>query len=385
VTEFISCIQNEYFFSTKASDLEVLEDEQVVGYLSAAAETCTLEEFLQVVSGFLPDWDTSKIDLVLFELRYKQMQEGADSHAAFGSNTDKVVETGPSSEKQTEERVCSKGKKQLSKVERLLSICPPAIEKKMALYILAEVCDNDLNSASEYILNNGAEKVISDYTKRVKAQGARQTEKLGKAKKPRSKRREKKQETLQNDPNTVSVAPSEQSKYSRKGSNLDELLVICPPTMNIDAVKYVLTEVCGNRVDKAAEYIFDKGVDEVEVEYKRKLELASQAQLEMAAKDAAQEARVKKQLLNRFDEFAVDAKGSKDKGSNEKQARKTVRRLKKQEQKERQEKQYRYFDGQVVSRTGQKYVSVETKPEWNGGSKGRVITKGKRGPGWVAG
>ena len=43
----------------------------------------------------------------------------------------------------------------------------------------------------------------------------------------------------------------------------------------------------------------------------------------------------------------------------------------------------RYLDGQVVAMKGEKTIVVGEKEEWDGGSRGRVKTKGKRGPGWV--
>ena len=43
----------------------------------------------------------------------------------------------------------------------------------------------------------------------------------------------------------------------------------------------------------------------------------------------------------------------------------------------------RYLDGQVVANKGEKFVVVEQKEEWDGGSRGRVKTKGKRGPGFA--
>jgi hypothetical protein len=43
----------------------------------------------------------------------------------------------------------------------------------------------------------------------------------------------------------------------------------------------------------------------------------------------------------------------------------------------------RYLDGQVVAtRPGEKHVVVNTQAEWDGGSTGKVITKGKRGKGF---
>ncbi len=46
-------------------------------------------------------------------------------------------------------------------------------------------------------------------------------------------------------------------------------------------------------------------------------------------------------------------------------------------------KQVRFRDGVVASTKGQKFVIESMKEEWNGGSSGKVYTKGKRGKGFV--
>ena len=43
----------------------------------------------------------------------------------------------------------------------------------------------------------------------------------------------------------------------------------------------------------------------------------------------------------------------------------------------------RFRDGAIVSTRGEKYIIEKTKEEWDGGSRGRVKSKGKRGVGWV--
>ncbi|CAN0048928.1 unnamed protein product [Ectocarpus sp. 8 AP-2014] len=43
----------------------------------------------------------------------------------------------------------------------------------------------------------------------------------------------------------------------------------------------------------------------------------------------------------------------------------------------------RYRDGKVVTTTGAKVIVEAVKPEWDGGSRGKVKTKGKRGKGFV--
>ena len=43
----------------------------------------------------------------------------------------------------------------------------------------------------------------------------------------------------------------------------------------------------------------------------------------------------------------------------------------------------RYRDGFAVASKGEKHIEVPGKEEWNGGSSGKVYTKGKRGKGIV--
>lgn len=43
----------------------------------------------------------------------------------------------------------------------------------------------------------------------------------------------------------------------------------------------------------------------------------------------------------------------------------------------------RYRDGQAVAFKGEKFITESLKDEWDGGSKGKVYTKGKRGKGFV--
>ena len=44
----------------------------------------------------------------------------------------------------------------------------------------------------------------------------------------------------------------------------------------------------------------------------------------------------------------------------------------------------RYHNNEVVTSRGEKYVATASKSdEWDGGSRGKVITKGKRGKGYT--
>lgn len=49
---------------------------------------------------------------------------------------------------------------------------------------------------------------------------------------------------------------------------------------------------------------------------------------------------------------------------------------------EEKNERIRYHDGQVVSTKGEKYVVQKLTEDWDGGSRGKVYTKGKRGKGF---
>ncbi|EFJ50928.1 hypothetical protein VOLCADRAFT_88352 [Volvox carteri f. nagariensis] len=48
-----------------------------------------------------------------------------------------------------------------------------------------------------------------------------------------------------------------------------------------------------------------------------------------------------------------------------------------------QKPKVRYLDGRVVSTKGEKFIIEKTSEEWDGGSRGKVYTKGKRGKGFI--
>ena len=48
-----------------------------------------------------------------------------------------------------------------------------------------------------------------------------------------------------------------------------------------------------------------------------------------------------------------------------------------------EKKAERYLEGRVVSTRGEKFIVETVGEEWDGGSKGKVITKGKRGKGFA--
>jgi len=77
-------------------------------------------------------------------------------------------------------------------------------------------------------------------------------------------------------------------------------------------------------------------------------------------------------ILSRFSDETYSLSGSK---ASDNVKRKDAKRVLRAQRGEGREDKIRYRDGQVVSTKGGKFITVETKPDWDGGSRGRV--KGK--------
>jgi len=170
-----------------------------------------------------------------------------------------------------------------------------------------------------------------------------------------------------------------------RNPKLQELRAICPEGASDAALAFLLEKLCGNRAEVAATYILDHGPAQVEARYEAEQLATAERERKAAERAAAEDERVRKAVMSRFDEFAVVEGGAKGNSAAEKSAKKTLRRMKRQQQADRAANQLRYLDGKVVSRKGERFTVIDETVEWNGGSKGRVITKGKRGPGFVSG
>ncbi|GMI25337.1 hypothetical protein TrRE_jg12560 [Triparma retinervis] len=92
----------------------------------------------------------------------------------------------------------------------------------------------------------------------------------------------------------------------------------------------------------------------------------------------------KKLIMSRFDDesYAVGSNNNNNNNANNAKAKKEARRNSKKE-KSKSDSGVRFRDGVVVSNKGGKFITEEIKPDWDGGSRGRVKSKGKRGVGWT--
>jgi len=130
------------------------------------------------------------------------------------------------------------------------------------------------------------------------------------------------------------------------------------PALSDDVVIYVLVNVCRGNMDEAAERLLEDPEAAEAMFANRQSALKQQA-------DAERKAR--QRVVARFDLRPDGAAQASSRKHEDKQSG------------------VRYLDGKVVATKGERFIVQDTRPEWDGGSRGRVKTKGKRGPGFVSG
>ena len=151
-------------------------------------------------------------------------------------------------------------------------------------------------------------------------------------------------------------------------------------------LKYLLVVRCCGSVQQASEYVVanmlcaDAASAEQEEELSQLVGAATEWQAKQErlsqSKARSSDADVRKALVSRYDMQAPDrlANGS---------SRKPVARWNEKAQK-KSATVTRFRDGQAVKvRANEKFTTFDTTPEYDGGSRGKVMTKGKRGKGYV--
>lgn len=134
-----------------------------------------------------------------------------------------------------------------------------------------------------------------------------------------------------------------------------------------DTLVYIMSKVVFGDVEDTARWILDNGFPRA-----RELKAADEKRRnEEKEREVEAERQARERVVRRFDERP---ESSEDKLVRERNMKPTVT----------SESKIRYRDGKVVATNGAKYIEVDVKEPWDGGSKGRIKTKGKRGPGWVA-
>ena len=140
------------------------------------------------------------------------------------------------------------------------------------------------------------------------------------------------------------------------------------PDASLLVCHHVLHRSAGS-VDEAVELLVTTPLDDLEAAAAEEEARSIQA----AAQDARNASAARRRTVNRYAQVAESADGSPLKIEPPRlpytQSRKEAMKG----------PSLRYREGQVTSTKGGKFL-VEEKEEWDGGSRGRVKTKGKRGP-----
>jgi len=171
------------------------------------------------------------------------------------------------------------------------------------------------------------------------------------------------------DPDPGAVAES--SGGEARAADMDDTAVaflrgLAPPEIETETLVHVLNDLCAGQAHTAAEWLVSNDVQRLE-----------QKRREAASRDEKRERERRTKLLHRYAESAeapqkLCAWGVKpERGGTPPRSKKKPQTM-------------RYVDGEAVYvREGERYITTAEKPEWNGGSTGRVFTKRKGGKGWV--
>jgi polyhydroxyalkanoate synthesis regulator phasin len=144
------------------------------------------------------------------------------------------------------------------------------------------------------------------------------------------------------------------------------------PHLSKPLVRFVLHQRCtGSSSAAAAQLLDEELVAQHTAAHSAWLEkLRKQEQSEKLSEEA-----VKERVLNKYSDQVVVPKGQAVNTNAPLRALTAVKSDK--------GPKVRYRDGHVATTNGAKMIITMVKPEWDGGSRGKVTTKGKRGKGFV--
>eukprot|EP00953_Heterococcus_sp_UTEX-ZZ885_P010580 6178-Heterococcus_DN1.PRE.3 len=144
------------------------------------------------------------------------------------------------------------------------------------------------------------------------------------------------------------------------------------PHLSKPLIRFVLHQRCtGSSSAAAAQLLDEELVAQHTAAHSAWLEkLRKQEQLEKLSEEA-----VKERVLNKYSDQVVVPKGQAVNTNAPLRALTAVKSDK--------GPKVRYRDGHVATTNGAKMIITMVKPEWDGGSRGKVTTKGKRGKGFV--
>ena len=178
---------------------------------------------------------------------------------------------------------------------------------------------------------------------------------------------------------TDSAAGSSSDLASKQSSVPDAVasLMELVPDASAALCEYVLRKSAWEVAD-ALELLLGKDLESLEAEAARAAEAAARAREARELADRRAEKQARRAILERNDkvrDYAAD--GVEPKLSAPRLPYSGTRK------EALRGSGARFLDGQVVATKGEKHIVVNAKPEWDGGSTGKVYTKGKRGKGYV--
>lgn len=150
---------------------------------------------------------------------------------------------------------------------------------------------------------------------------------------------------------------------------LNTLSEVCGVTNEDDTLMFLCKKiVLSSDVEECARWVLDHGWDSL----KQKKAAYDATQSKLEAKQSKHEQLARNRVLKRFDEQECDSAAARARQMTKSRAVSASTS---------NESKIRFLDNKVVSMRGEKYIEVQTKEDWDGGSRGRIKTKGKRGPG----
>ncbi len=175
-------------------------------------------------------------------------------------------------------------------------------------------------------------------------------------------------------PPSASASASAAAAEPRADDSAARLLQELVPHASLALCRWAIDASCGT--EDAAELLLTS--DHAELEQRMR---AAEARAAAATEERRSEASARRRVIERYENVAVP---STDPGQTPKLSapRLPYSGTRKEALSGGPQGRYRFLEGQVVSTKGEKMAVVDQKEEWDGGSRGKVITKGKRGVGY---
>jgi hypothetical protein len=157
-----------------------------------------------------------------------------------------------------------------------------------------------------------------------------------------------------------------------------KLKELAPPGTDEELLAYILFSKNLGDIHEAAQYVLEHDMDKEKIAMVKDKENRLRKEQEASLKAATLEKKEKKTMLAKYlmKEEILDKSRKKNKNSGNKPKAGQLGKKKKSKN-----TQMYYRDGRAVG-IGKKVSIIDDTVDWDGGSRGRVKSKGKRGVGW---